>query len=255
VLVPHRAFSAATLTALGADSIVMHPMGMLGPTDPTVANPFNPRDPAQPDRPIGISVEDVTAYIALIKEDAGIQHEDELVQAFNKLADKVHPLALGNVKRSLSQSRMMARKLLALHMDMSKEEHKIDEIVDNLTSKLFFHGHPINREEAKHQVGLRNVKDPSPTVEQLMWALYLDYEREIKMEDPFQAAMEFVAQFPNLPPNQQALTPVATAKLVFIESLKRTDVSSLDYELAGQKAPNGVTNVTTIFRRQGWVTE
>ena len=91
-----------------------------------------------------------TAYISLIKEDAGIQHEDELVQAFNKLADKVHPLALGNVKRSLSQSRMMARKLLALHMDMSKEEHKINEIVDNLTSKLFFHGHPINRDEAKH---------------------------------------------------------------------------------------------------------
>lgn len=30
VLIPHRAFSAATLTALGADSIVMHPMGMLG---------------------------------------------------------------------------------------------------------------------------------------------------------------------------------------------------------------------------------
>src|SRR5437867_1569633 len=169
VLVPHRAFSAATLTALGADSIVMHPMGMLGPTDPTVTNPFNPRDPAQPDRRIGISVEDVTAYIALIKEDVGIQHEDELVQAFNKLADQVHPLALGNVKRSLSQSRMMARKLLALLMDMSKEEHKIGEIVDNLTSKLFLHGHPINRQEAKQQVGLRNIEAPSPNVEQLMW--------------------------------------------------------------------------------------
>src|SRR5688572_4651748 len=31
VLVPHRAFSAGTLTALGADTVVMHPMGMLGP--------------------------------------------------------------------------------------------------------------------------------------------------------------------------------------------------------------------------------
>ena len=98
MLVPHRAFSAATLTALGADNIVMHPMGMLGPTDPTVANPFNPRDPQG--HPIGISVEDVTAYIALIKDDAGIQHEDQLVLAFNKLADQIPPLALGNVKRS-----------------------------------------------------------------------------------------------------------------------------------------------------------
>ena len=178
-----------------------------------------------------------------------------MVQAFNKLADKVHPLALGNVKRSLSQSRLMARKLLALHMDMSKEEHKINEVVNNLTSKLFFHGHPINRQEAKEQVGLRTVEDPSPKVEQLMWQLYLDYEEEIKMEEPFQAAMVFVAQFPNLKANDQALTPVSTAKLVFIESLKRTDALSLDYELAGQKAANGVTNVTTVFRRQGWVTE
>jgi ClpP class serine protease len=30
VLVPFRAFSAATLTALGADTIVMHPMGIAG---------------------------------------------------------------------------------------------------------------------------------------------------------------------------------------------------------------------------------
>ena len=36
VLVPHRAFSAATLIALGADEIVMHKMGCLGPIDPSV---------------------------------------------------------------------------------------------------------------------------------------------------------------------------------------------------------------------------
>ncbi len=41
VLVPYKAFSAATLTALGADEIVMHPMGMLGPTDPTINNPLS----------------------------------------------------------------------------------------------------------------------------------------------------------------------------------------------------------------------
>src|SRR5262249_15813673 len=117
LLVPFRAFSAATLTALGADEVVMHPMGMLGPTDPPGANPVNPSDPTNPMKRVGISVEDVTAYIALIKEDAGIQHEDELVKAFNRLAKEVHPLALGNVKRSLSQSRMMAKKLLSLHMD------------------------------------------------------------------------------------------------------------------------------------------
>src|SRR5207244_12613189 len=137
----------------------------------TVANAFNPTDPTNPMKRLGISVEDVTAYIALIKEDAGIQHEDELVKAFNRLAKQVHPLALGNVKRSLSQSRMMAKKLLSLHMDTTNDAHRIDEIVDNLTSKLYYHGHPINRQEARDHVGLATVVDPPQKVEKLMWRL------------------------------------------------------------------------------------
>src|SRR5258708_20648280 len=152
-LIPYRAFSAATLTSLGADKIVMHPMGMLGPTDPTVANLFNPDNPKNAEQKLGISVEDVTAYLALIKEDAGITHQEELIQAFNILAEKIHPLALGNVKRSLSQSKMMAQKLLSLHMNKVKDQHSINDIVENLTSKLFYHGHPINRIEAKEEIG------------------------------------------------------------------------------------------------------
>jgi hypothetical protein len=254
VLIPHRAFSAATLTALGADRVVMHPMGMLGPTDPTVTNSFNPPDPANPSQRVGISVEDVTAYIAFVKEDVGITHQDELVQAFNKLADQVHPLALGNVKRSLSQSRMMAKNLLALHMDI-KDQHKINEIVDSLTSKLFYHGHPINRNEAKEQVGLPMIEFPSPTVEELMWQLYLDYEQQIKMEEPFAPLMEFSDRFHYMQPGQVSITPSTIAKLVYVESDKRTDVYSIDYQVAGQKTPEGFIQANTIFRRSGWSTE
>jgi hypothetical protein len=256
VLVPHHAFSAATLTALGANSVLMHSMGMLGPTDPTVTNPFNPTSPSNPDQRIGISVEDVTAYISLIKEDAGIHHEDELVQAFNKLADQVHPLALGNVKRSLSQSRMMARKLLALHMDLSTDAHKIDEIVDSLTSKLFYHGHPINRREAIDELKLPNVEVPTPKVEELMWKLYLEYEKEIKMETPFQIAIEFTSKHPGTVPKTGALTAQETAKLAFIESANRTDVLSIDYQLGGQPHPTtGGVQVNLFIRKQGWETE
>jgi hypothetical protein len=283
VLVPYKAFSAATLTALGADKIVMHPMGMLGPTDPTVGNPFNPDDPNAPGQKIGISVEDVTAFISLIKEDAGIQHEDELVQAFNKLSDKVHPLALGNVKRSLSQSRMMAQKLLSLHMDKRSEEHKSNEIVDSLTSKLFYHGHPINRAEAKEEVGLKTVEHPSASLEKLMWSLYLDYEAEMKMEEPFDAASEFIAQQPAATSPQQTggapqqvagaiaqqpagtVTPVAKAKLAYVESTARTDVLTMEYKLSGQpqvmvgpigpmQIP-GAMQVHTVLQGRGWGTE
>jgi len=146
ILIPYKAYSAATLTALGANRIWMHPMGELGPVDPKVANEFNPPDGKG--NPIGINVEDVASYVSFVKDAVGIKHEDELVQAFAILANKVHPLALGNIHRFYSQSRMIAKKLLRLHMKRG-EEHTIEEIVDALTAKLFFHGHPINRKEAK----------------------------------------------------------------------------------------------------------
>jgi Serine dehydrogenase proteinase len=207
VLVPYKAFSAATLTALGAEEIIMHPMGMLGPTDANISGPFNPPHPFAPGQLLGINVEDVTAYIALLREDAGINHEEEFVQAFKELATRVHPLALGSVKRFLSQSRMMAKKLLELHMDQTEHQHDIEQIVENLTSKLFFHGHPINRSEARDQVGLKKVMDASPTLEKLMWGLYEEYEEQMKLEDPFEVAMEFVSQFPS-PPQPPAVQPI-----------------------------------------------
>ena len=40
VLIPYRAYSAATMVALGADEIVMHPFAEMGPIDPTVSNDF-----------------------------------------------------------------------------------------------------------------------------------------------------------------------------------------------------------------------
>lgn len=255
VLIPYRAFSSATLTSLGADEIVMHPMGMLGPTDPTVLNDFNPVSRTNPQQKLGISVEDVTAYINLIKEDVGITHDDELVQAFNKLPDQIHPLALGNVKRSLAQSRMMANKLLSLHMDKSKDQHQIQEIIDNLTSKLFFHGHPINRKEAATQVGIKTVKNPVREVEDLMWNLYLEYENDMMLDKPFNPVFEFMNAFPNLSDHSIHKTPRKTAKLVYIESEYRTDVNQLEYEILGNLTSNGITNAQLNTLYQGWVTE
>jgi len=250
VLIPFRAFSAATLTALGADEIVMHPMAMLGPTDPTVANPFNPED--RTGKKIGISVEDVTAYIALIKEDVGITHEDELVLAFNHLASQIHPLALGNVKRSLSQSRMMAQKLLSLHMDTVEHNHKINEIVDKLTSKLYFHGHPINRKEAKENIGLTTIKYASEDTERQIWDLFQEYETEMKLEEPFDAPAEFAAQFPNATPGKAEITPANTLNLAFIDSILRSDASKFEYQITGTKQANGALQAQVIRNKQYW---
>jgi hypothetical protein len=184
VLLPYRAYSAATMLALGADEIVMHPFAEMGPIAPTVSNDFNPVD-AQNQQRIGISVEDVKAYVSFIKESVGIRHEDELVKAIELLAQKVHPLALGNVERFIAQSRMITRKIMLTHMKEEASKHEIDETIETLASKLYFHGHPINRREAREELRLKVAENPPPALETAMWKLYLEYEKELKSDSIF----------------------------------------------------------------------
>jgi hypothetical protein len=197
VLIPYRAYSAASLLALGADEIVMHAFAELGPIDPTVGNDYNPVEQGT-GRRLGISVEDVTAYVNFVKDTVGITHEDELVRAIEILANKVHPLALGNVERFLAQSRMIAKKILRSHTK-PLDDHTISEIIENMASKLYFHGHPINRKEAKEDLRLRVNLDLSPELESTMWELYREYEEEFQNLVVFNPAMDLAAQ-PAAPP-------------------------------------------------------
>jgi hypothetical protein len=183
------------LIALGADEIVMHKMGCLGPIDPSVANIFNPPHPQMPGLLASISVEDVTAYFKLIREELGITHDDELIQAVIALTEKIHPLALGNVQRSHNQARMMARKLLKLHMPNDADEPEITRIIDTLKSNLFFHGHPINRDEAKIDLKLK-VTVPPQDVGSLMRNLYTEYEKGMLLNEPFNPVHELELRTP-----------------------------------------------------------
>lgn len=199
VLIPYRAYSAASLLALGADEIVMHPFAELGPIDPTVSNDYNPVEKTT-GRRLGISVEDVRAYVNFIKETVGITHEDELIRAVEALTAQVHPLSLGNVERFVMQSRMIARKILKTHMKEEADEHKIDEIIENMASKLYFHGHPINRQEARNDLRLKVAKDLNPKLETLMWDLYQDFETEFENRTEFNPAMHLANHPLPLPP-------------------------------------------------------
>lgn len=202
VLIPYRAYSAATLIALGADEIVMHPFGELGPIDPTVSNEFNPTDNSG--RRLGISVEDVKAYVDFIKTTVGIHHEDELIRAVEALTAKVHPLALGTVERFLSQTRMVARKILRTHMK-DADEHTINEIIEIMASKLYFHGHPINRKEAKEELELEVTLDLQPGLESAMWDLYKEYDKEFDNQSVFSPQGDLAAIV--VPPAQPGQSP------------------------------------------------
>lgn len=252
LLVPHHCFSAGTLMAMGSDRVIMHPMGVLGPIDPTIVTPFNPVDPQNPAQRLPISVEDVASYIALVRDDVGIRHEEELVQAFRVLADQVHPLALGNIKRSTSQSRMMGQKLLRLRGET--DEHTIQELVEKLASQIYYHGHPINRREARDDLKLDFVEDADPPVADVMWRLYQAYVRDMKMDQPFDLlneatggqSMQQPAPPQQMGPGQFAATmptsqrtvvgPVVAARL---ESRARSDVFAQSLDVTINREWNG----------------
>ena len=183
ILVPYNAFSCATSIALGADEIIMCKMGTLGPIDPTVSNEFNP---VVNNRLVGISVEDMGGYLSLLKEKFGITDTDNLTKAFEMLAQDIRPLALGNAYRHYIKCRDDARKLLSLHLNPEKDSTKIDNIISVLVEKLYYHGHHVNREEAA-SIGLNVIKpeDISERLHQLMWDLYLDYEKEMDLLTPY----------------------------------------------------------------------
>lgn len=183
VLIASYAFSCATSIALGADEIVMTRMGFLGLTDSKVNSDFNPIIQKEP---VSISVRDVESYLSLIKEKFGITDNENLTKAFEKLAQTVKPIALGYAYREALECREDIRKLLALHMDPKKEATKIDNIVSNLVEKSYSHDHHINCEEARG-IGLKvkNAEHIPPDLSQLMWDLFLDYEKEMKLLIPY----------------------------------------------------------------------
>jgi len=185
VLVPFRAHSAGTSLALGANEIVMGPLGELGPVDPSVTNDFNPdaedkkADGKKPKIPI--SVEDVTAFLSLAKEKAGINNTEGMVQALKFLTDKIHPLALGNVHRQYQLIRTMSKRLLSRHLNPETEGTRIDKIIDVLSEKLYFHGYEVSRYEAKEVIGLPVVY-ATGSLAKSMWQLLETYKSDVPLD-------------------------------------------------------------------------
>src|SRR5262245_8831710 len=182
VLVPFWAHSAGTLIALGADKIYMTRFGTLSPVAPSVANDFNPQASANPADRIPIAVEDVLAYFQLASE-TGTDDTDVAGNAFRQLSDSVHPLALGNVKRSIEQSWQLAKKLIRLHPP-DADDAALTDLVTRLTTELYSHSHMITRTEAK-ALGLP-VEQPSEDVEDRLLAYYDQLKADLELLEKFE---------------------------------------------------------------------
>lgn len=184
VIIPAKAHSAATLLTLGADRIIMTKQATLGPIDPSVNGPLNPHIPGAPENArVPLSVEAVAGYFDLARsETVKLSDENALASVFLKLADFVHPVALGDVYRARTQIVRLAKRLLGMHMSESSEK-----IIENICSELCVasgsHDYTIDRREAG-KLGLP-VDKPNDALYKDIKCVYDDIRKELALNDVF----------------------------------------------------------------------
>ncbi len=164
VLVPQSAFSAATLLCLGADEIVMHRYGNLGPVDPqvTVKRKNNNNEAYE----MRFGYEEVISFIEFIRDHAHITDQAALTSIVGKLLDDTGTVPIGAAVRGSMLSLTLGENLLRMHMNGDGEAAKAKDIAEILNKKFYHHGHALGRSEAK-AIGLK-VADPDSKLEDLM---------------------------------------------------------------------------------------
>lgn len=181
VIVPTKALSAGTLISLGANRIVMTKQASLGPIDPSLNGPLNPLVPGgAPHHKAPVSVEAIQGFLDVVQDQLGVKDSQSLASIWNHLSDKIHPLVLGQIFRTRSQIRTLAKRLLA-HQGI--DEGNREGIISFLCSESGSHDHSINRREAR-AMGL-NIENPSEKFYQTLKKLQHSVAETIKLRAPF----------------------------------------------------------------------
>lgn len=174
---------AAIQRSRGADEIVMHPHGNLGPVDPQFTVPRKGGN--QPGDVLRFGSEELTGYFEFAKTHAGITDQAQLQALFVELSREVGAVSLGIASRGSRLLLSMGKQLLEMHMQGDGAPQQAQEIAEKLSKNFAHHGYPLSRREAK-QIGLK-VNEPSAEVETLMWDIWLDIESELKVRRPYRS--------------------------------------------------------------------
>lgn len=234
VIIPYKAYSAASLISIGADKCTVGEKGELSPIDPQLHMRTLPgSQPIQIPQVIG--VEDIYAYLRFIKEKAGLTDQASLSKQVGIITEKLTPSVLGKIQRAYSHIRLIARKLLSLQ-EPPLEETKIAAIIDALTEKIYIHGHGIGREEAK-EMGLP-IEIPDKSLENKIWSLYLNYEEEMKLLST--ADMSWYTR-----EDEEQIYSEENVDIAFIESSEMSHAfrGKLEIEMIRNVPPNPSINI------------
>lgn len=164
ILLPYYARSAGTLICLGAHQLLMGSMAELSPIDGQIGSTIK----KSADLPQTISAEEIRTFRQMVEEWFGIKREEDKLQVFALLSQRVFPPSLTTFYRSDRLIRQIAGDLLT-HQLPNVEEQMRQRIVDQLVSGYHDHGYAITRTEAQ-ELGLQ-VLFPSSEVETVMWQI------------------------------------------------------------------------------------
>jgi len=166
VVAPLNCASAATMLALGADTIVMGPLSYLTAVDTSLEHDLSPLD--HTNNLVPVSNDEVDRVIRLWKETAF--RRGDAVNPYQELYKYLHPLVIGALDRASSLSLMLCREILGYHM---KDLRKAERISRRLNSSYPAHQYPITSREAR-RLGL-NVHEIAPELDRLLQELNLLY--------------------------------------------------------------------------------
>jgi hypothetical protein len=184
VLIPQVAYSAATMLAMGANEIIMHPHGNLGPVDPQI----EVMEPGKPRQHFGY--EDLVGFLEFAKKEVGLTQEEHVRKIFEMFCRQVGPIPVAVAARAALLTVTMGEKLLRLHM--GNDDPSARTIAEKLSKSFFDHGYPVSRREAKEDIGLK-VVDVSSEIYTLMWQIWSDIETELKIRKPFNPLFELLS--------------------------------------------------------------
>ncbi len=166
VIAPLNCASAATMLALGADTIQMGPLSYLTAVDTSLEHDLSPLD--HTNQLVPVSNDEVDRVIRLWKDTVGRRGDG--VNPYQELYRYVHPLVIGALDRASSLSLMLCREILGYHM---QDARKAERIARRLNSSYPAHQYPITSREAR-RLGLR-VHDIPQDLDRLLQELNLLY--------------------------------------------------------------------------------
>ena len=188
VLIPYKCHNAASLMAMGADRILMGPLGELTAVDPCVGEDRLSTGGLQTE-PMRLAG-DLKAFLSMLKSTVRSEEHSALSRGALALSQGMDAAEMGAVQRVASHFSPMARNLLAARREKLSEQ-EMRRIIDAMTEKLDPHLSRIDRSEAK-EIGLK-LQSPKPEWEEPMDTLFREYERALRLNDPISPEAEMEA--------------------------------------------------------------